>query len=115
MIASLKPPEEEEYQTVLRNFRITGVAALTALVGGAIFFHYVESLSWLNSFYFCIITLTTVGYGDITPHTDAGKIFDMFYVLAGIGIIATFANLLLKRAVIRRELRRANRLPAKKR
>ena len=71
------------------------------VAGGAIFYHLVEKLSWLNAVYFCVITLTTVGYGDITPKTDAGKVFTIFYVLVGVGIIATLANLLVKRAMLR--------------
>lgn len=89
-----------------RNFRLTGAAALAALTFGAVFYHIVEKLSWLDSFYFCTITLTTIGYGDIVPHTDLGKLFTIFYVLVGIGIIATFANLLLRNANARRELKR---------
>jgi voltage-gated potassium channel Kch len=72
-------------------------AALAALVTGTIFYHFVEHLSWLNAYYFSVITLTTVGYGDITPHTSAGKIFTTFYVLFGIGIITTFISMRMQR------------------
>ena len=44
--------------------------------------------------------------GDITPVSDAAKLFTMFYVLIGIGIIATFANLLIKQTMIKREIKR---------
>jgi len=95
-----------EYAQVRRNFRVIGAIAAIVLTGGAIFYHIVEKLSWLDSVYFCVITLATVGYGDITPHTSLGKAFTIFYVLVGVGIIATFANLLLKSSALRRELRR---------
>lgn len=96
----------EEQKKVLRDFRVAGGSAMFIVAFGAIFYHIVEKLSWLNSVYFTVITLTTVGYGDITPHTNAGKLFTIFYVLTGIGIIATFANLALRRALVRREIRR---------
>ena len=99
-------PDKKEYQKLQQNLRLAALTALIILVGGAIFYHHVEKLSWLNAFYFCTITLTTIGYGDIVPHTDAGKLFTIFYALAGIGIIATFANLLLKRTIAHREIKR---------
>lgn len=69
---------------------------------GAVFYHRVEGLSWLDSVYFCVITLTTVGYGDITPQTDAGKIFTIFYILFGVAIIASSLSYLLKSSVMKR-------------
>ena len=98
---------EQVHARVKRNFRLAGVAAVLILGMGTVFYHLVERLSWLDAVYFSTITLTTVGYGDITPHTAIGKIFTIFYVLAGIGTIATFANLLIKNAMLRRERRAA--------
>ncbi len=96
----------KEYKKVQRNFRLVGAIAVGVLAIGTVFYHLVEGLSWLDSLYFCTITLTTIGYGDIVPHTAPGKLFTIFYVLVGIGIIATFANLLLQNAGARRELKR---------
>lgn len=75
---------------------------LTVIGIGAVFYHYVEGLSWLDSFYFCVITLTTVGYGDITPQTDIGKVFTIFYILIGVGIIAGSLSYLLRSSVVKR-------------
>lgn len=74
----------------------------TVVGTGTVFYHIVENLKWLDSVYFSVITLTTIGYGDIVPHTDAGKIFTIFYVLVGIGLLAGVANYLLQHAMVRR-------------
>lgn len=91
------------------EFRLVGLVALSVIGFGSIFYHIVEKLSWLDSVYFSVITLTTVGYGDITPHTDQGKIFTIFYVIVGIGIIGTFANLLIRRASLNHREKRENK------
>lgn len=78
-------------------YRYLLFAALLALMVGTVFYHFVEHLTWLNAYYFSVITLATVGYGDITPHTNAGKIFTTFYVLFGIGIITTFISMRMQR------------------
>lgn len=78
-------------------YRILLGLALIVLATGTIFYHYVEKLHWIDSYYFSVVTLSTVGYGDITPHTNAGKIFTTFYILAGIGIITTFVSYAMRR------------------
>ena len=96
----------ESVLQVQRNLQITAAIAATTLAAGTVFYHYFEKLTWVDSFYFCVITLATVGYGDIVPHTDIGKLFTSAYVLVGIGIFATFANLLLKNRLIHRQQKR---------
>jgi len=65
---------------------------------GAVFFHLVEKLSYIDAIYFAAMTLTTVGYGDIAPQTDAGKIFTSIYAFLGIGIFFGFANIIFQTA-----------------
>lgn len=113
MSDSLSDSAAAERLAVQRQFRIVAAVAVLALLTGTVFYHFVEDLDWIDALYFCTITLTTVGYGDIVPHTDLGKIFTIFYVLAGIGIIATFANLWLKNVVSRREYRNQNNKKSK--
>lgn len=59
---------------------------------GTVFYRFVEDLAWLDSLYFSVITLTTVGYGDFSPATSTGKVFTMFYVLVGIGIFVALVT-----------------------
>ena len=62
------------------------------LVTGTIFYSLVEGWSPGDSSYFSVVTLTTVGYGDFTPDTTAGKLFTVVYIFFGLSIIAVFAK-----------------------
>ncbi len=59
---------------------------------GTVFYHFMEGWSWVDSLYFSVMTLTTVGYGDLSPSSDISKLFTIFYVLTGIGLIFGFMN-----------------------
>lgn len=98
-----------ELAGVKQNLRLISLLAAIMVGGGAAFYHIVEKLNWLDSVYLSVITLATVGYGDITPKTDLGKAFTIFYILLGIGILATFANLMIKRATLKQSIRRTKR------
>ncbi|MCB9421126.1 MAG: two pore domain potassium channel family protein [Ardenticatenaceae bacterium] len=80
----------------LKEPEFRGLFTLTVIVifSGAWFYHVREGWSWLDSFYFTVVTLTTVGYGDLSPQTALGKIFTMIYILAGLSIISSFIVLL---------------------
>ncbi len=66
------------------------------LLIGTIFFNRAEGWGWLDSLYFCVVTLATIGYGDLVPTTEMGKAFTIVYALLGLGIIATFASMLAR-------------------
>jgi len=53
---------------------------------GTIVFHRLESWTWIQSFYFSVVTITTVGYGDFTPTNDASRLFTAIYILVGVSI-----------------------------
>ncbi|MDG1954114.1 MAG: potassium channel family protein [Polaribacter sp.] len=59
---------------------------------GSTIYHYLEGWSWVDSIYFSVITLTTIGFGDFAPSTPGGKIFTIFYIVIGIGVILSFVN-----------------------
>ena len=80
-----------------RIFRfLTGGVFLTIGIG-TVFYHFVEGWSWIDSYYFSVVTLATVGFGDLAPKTDLGKIFTTFYIFAGVGMLAAYFGLLVRR------------------
>lgn len=54
---------------------------------GGIVYHFIEGESFLDSIYWAATTVSTVGYGDVAPRTPAGKVFAVFFMLAGAGIV----------------------------
>jgi voltage-gated potassium channel len=86
-------------------FRYLLAAVAVMLSTGTIFYHFTEKWSWLDSYYFCVVTLATVGYGDFVPHTAPGKLFTTFYILAGVGIITSFFSAVVRRRAARIEQR----------
>jgi voltage-gated potassium channel len=93
------------------DFWILALLAAATVATGTIVFHLIEGLRWLDSLYFTVITLTTVGYGDISPQTDGGKMFAIFYIIVGLGIMAALigvvADIIITTAKEEREQRRS--------
>jgi len=82
------------------------ILTLIVLATGTVFYRVVEGLSWIDAYYFCVITLTTVGYGDITPQTALGKIFTTIYLFVGLGIITAFISARFRHRVDKHEARK---------
>ena len=78
--------DDKEHKQYHRRLTYVIILIVIILFGSATFYHYVERWRYLDALYFSAATMTTVGYGDITPRTDAGKIFTIFFVFAGVGI-----------------------------
>jgi voltage-gated potassium channel len=71
------------YLAILMSVIVIGIAGFVIL----------EGLSPTDALYFVIVTIATVGYGDITPHTFPGKILIIVLILAGVGsFVAVAAN-----------------------
>ncbi len=88
--------------------------AITVVTVGTVVFHLLEKWSWIDSLYFTITTLATVGYGDLTPTTPVGKLVTVLFVIVGVGIFLGFLNKMMERRVERRERRLEARRSKKK-
>ncbi|MBI5229539.1 NAD-binding protein [Candidatus Micrarchaeota archaeon] len=62
---------------------------------GTVGFRNTEHLPWFDSLYLTIMTITTVGYGDVTPHTHAGKAVASMIAILGIGTILSSIPLII--------------------
>jgi voltage-gated potassium channel len=63
------------------------LAVLVAIALGTIVFYEVEGWSLLDSLYVTAQTVTTVGYGDITPRTTYGRAFATVFMMVGVGVV----------------------------
>ncbi|SMX28366.1 voltage-gated potassium channel [Pelagimonas phthalicica] len=70
---------------------------------GTVFFHYAEGWSWLDSYFFTVVTLSTVGYGELVPATPIGKIGTTVFIFVGLGIFAVAIQQFGHYAIRRRE------------
>lgn len=48
-----------------------------------------------DTFYWAVVTISTVGYGDITPHTVGGRLVAMGLILSGLGVLSFFASIIV--------------------
>lgn len=59
---------------------------LGILAAGVIGYHLIEGWPLLDSFYMTVITISTVGFGEVHPLSDTGKIFSIFLIVTGVGV-----------------------------
>ena len=67
-----------------KKLKHTFLLLIFFVIVGTYAYSHVEGWRILDSLYFVLVTITTIGYGDFVPHTDAGKIFTMFFSFFGV-------------------------------
>lgn len=84
-------------------FRLKAFLAvlITVIAAGTIGFSLLEGASIIDSLYFSVVTVATVGYGDIHPTSPSGKLLAVVLIITGVGtflgVIANATELLLAR------------------
>ena len=79
-----KDLSSKPYKLVI--YALTGVMLL--IIYGIVGSTYIMKLNLINSIYFTIQTIATVGFGDIQPITDAQKIFTITLIMGGVALLA---------------------------
>ncbi|MGH9933359.1 MAG: potassium channel family protein, partial [Pyrinomonadaceae bacterium] len=86
-----------------RRILFAVVAVVVAIVFGAVGFYLIEGWSILDSLYVAAQTVTTVGFGDLTPATRNGRFFATVFMLAGVGVVL-YALTTTVHAIVQSEL-----------
>jgi voltage-gated potassium channel len=77
---------------------------LAIMVAGTVGFMVIEGKSPLDAAYFVIVTMATVGYGDIHPATSGGKVFTILLVITGVGTFLGVIGNLTEAMLAKREI-----------
>jgi len=80
--------------TIRRQMLVLWSLLVFFLVAGAVVYSMLEPWTYLQSLYFCFVTLTTIGFGDFLPSSPASKAFSIFYMISGLGVCASIIAVL---------------------
>lgn len=89
-----------QFDIIKDLFRKTGLHKvligifITILIFWAAFFLFSPSYGWVDDFYFVIVTLTTVGYEDVTPKTYNEKVLAIILILIGVFVFSAITALM---------------------
>lgn len=101
---------ESTFSYYTQNGLIVFGPIILYIILGASIYQWLENFSVVDSYYFVVITLSTIGYGDLSPHTNAGKIFTIFFVIIGLAMFSTLISTIVGRANQRKQKRAQEKL-----
>ncbi len=81
----------------------SAVWLLLVLAGGTVGYRVIEGWSWLDCAWMVLTTMTTIGFGEVHPLSDLGRIYTMGLIISGVGLV-TFTATQVTRWVIDGEL-----------
>jgi len=74
-------------QQLVSGMRKGLVGIVLVLFFGTVGYSYIEGWDWLDSFYMTVITISTVGFTEIHPLSDAGRLFTSLLIFGGVGVM----------------------------
>ncbi|NTU52840.1 MAG: potassium channel protein [Chlorobiaceae bacterium] len=78
--------KDAQQLSAIRRFSVSIISVALLIMGGALGYVYLEHMSPLDALYMTVITLATVGFHEVQPLTDTGKIFTIGLIISGTGL-----------------------------
>jgi len=103
---------DTEDRKILLRLKFSVAILFFVVTSGTIGFWLLEDkvTTILDSFFFTLVTVTTIGYGNITPQTSAGKILDIAVILLGVGAALVSIQTVFE-AIIRSKIQEVLKVP----
>jgi len=86
------------------QFILAGIYLITVIIIGASGYMLLEGYRFIDALYMTVITISTIGFREVQPLSDGGKIFTIFLIFASLGILTYFITLLTQN-LFQRQLR----------
>jgi voltage-gated potassium channel len=84
--------QEQKYHRLQKDLVTGALALFSVMLMGSLWYHFVEGWHWLDAVYMTVITLTSVGFGEIHPLGDRGRLFTIILILMGVVSIGYIVN-----------------------
>lgn len=82
--------KEAESNKMEYKLIVSSALLVVVVIVGILFLHIVEGFDFIDAFYCVCSTITTLGYGDESFSTGAGRLFAVFWILGGTAFVAQF-------------------------
>jgi len=84
------------------EFKSLMIFIIVLLAGSTVFYSSIEDWTVIDSLYFSVMTMSTIGYGDFVPTTTFSKIFTIIYTILSIGSFVLFTAKIVNVVLSRR-------------
>lgn len=84
----LQKSQLEHVQSAVRRLRFALGLMVIAVLMGTFGYRFIEGVSWFDAYYMSLVTLSTVGFGEVIPLSHLGRVFTSFLILFNIGFFA---------------------------